>query len=282
MSYPISSNKFDNPLLKELLYRLTLYFDSIDTQFYIIGATARDIVLSAIHNQEPGRKTFDLDIAIAIPNWDDFEKIAVELCALDDFKKSTKQKQRFHYKDVYELDIVPFGEIAKEDQNIYWPPEEDHAMSVRGFSEVAKNTLALIIDEEFTIQVASLPGIFILKLIGWKDRHHKTAKDADDISFIIDSYLEINQDNLAEKNYDIYHQDNYTTYNAGAILMGRDLKKLFAGQTETKNEVLAIIESELEEAERSILISHIMKSNSILNYDQVYRALKSIVKELRI
>lgn len=281
MSYPISSNKFDNPLLKELLHKLTLYFNSIDTQFYIIGATARDIVFSAIHDQEPGRKTFDLDIAIAIPNWDDFEKIAAGLCTLDDFKKSTKQKQRFHYKDEYELDIVPFGEIAKEDQNIYWPPEDDHAMSVKGFSEVAKNTLALIVDEEFTIQVASLPGIFILKLIAWKDRRDKTGKDADDISFIIDTYLEINQDNLEAKNYDIYQNDNYTTYNAGAILMGRDLKKLFAGETETKNEILTIIESELEEAEQSILISHIMKSNSILNYDQVYRALESIVSELR-
>ena len=201
MSYPISSNKFDNPLLKELLQKLTVYFDSIDTKFYIIGATARDIIFSAIHNQEPGRKTFDLDIAIAIPNWDDFEKISADLSNLDDFKKSTDQKQRFHYKGIYELDIVPFGEIAKEDQNIYWPPEEDHAMSVKGFSEVAKNTIALNVDEEFTVNVASLPGIFILKLIAWKDRHNKTGKDADDISFIIDSYLEINEDNLEEKNY---------------------------------------------------------------------------------
>ncbi|WP_426091304.1 hypothetical protein [Flavobacterium sp. DSR3-2] len=63
--------------------------------------------------------------------------------------------------------------------------------------------------------------------------------------------------------------------------MGRDLKKLFAGHTETKNEILTIIESELKEAEHSTLISHIMKSNSILNYDQVYRALESIVNELR-
>jgi len=281
MSYPISSNKFDNPLLKELLQKLTVYFDSIDTKFYIIGATARDIIFSAIHNQEPGRKTFDLDIAIAIPNWDDFEKISADLSNLDDFKKSTDQKQRFHYKGIYELDIVPFGEIAKEDQNIYWPPEEDHAMSVKGFSEVAKNTIALNVDEEFTVNVASLPGIFILKLIAWKDRHNKTGKDADDISFIIDSYLEINEDNLEEKNYDIYDDDKYDTYNAGAILIGRDLKKLFTGQPEIKNEALTIIERELETEEQSLLISQIMKSNIILNYDQIYRALLSITNELK-
>ncbi|MFD2938461.1 nucleotidyl transferase AbiEii/AbiGii toxin family protein [Flavobacterium notoginsengisoli] len=281
MSYPISSNKFDNPLLKELLQELTLYFDSIGTQFYIIGATARDIIFSAIHDQEPGRKTFDLDIAIAIPNWDDFEKIAAALCNLENFTKSPKQKQRFHYKGIYELDIVPFGEIAKEDQNIYWPPEEDHAMSVKGFSEVAKNTITLNVDEEFTVQVASLPGIFILKLIAWKDRHYKTSKDADDISFILDTYLGINEDNLEEKNYDIYEDDNYDTYNAGATLIGRDLKKLFTGQPDIKNEALAIIERELETAEQSILISQIMKSNIILNYDQIYRALLSIVTELK-
>ncbi|CAD0006113.1 nucleotidyl transferase AbiEii/AbiGii toxin family protein [Flavobacterium salmonis] len=281
MSYHISSNKFTNPLLKELLKTLTIYFNSIDTHFYIIGATARDIIFSVVHDQESGRKTFDLDIAIAIPDWNDFEKISAELTSTGNFKKSTEEKQKFFFKDVYELDIVPFGEIAKEDQNIYWPPEEDHAMSVRGFTEIAKNTLSLIVDKEFTIQVATLPGIFFLKIIAWKDRNHRTGKDAEDISFIIESYLEIYRNNLQEENYDIYEDDNYNEYNAGAILIGRDLKKLFTGKKEIETEVIKILENELKKEETSILIYQIIKSNPILQYEQIHRALTSTIRELR-
>lgn len=44
MSYNISCDQFTNPLLKELLQVLTGYFKSVDSDFYVIGATARDII----------------------------------------------------------------------------------------------------------------------------------------------------------------------------------------------------------------------------------------------
>lgn len=94
MSCNISSEGFNNPLLKELLKKLTDYFQSIGSDFYVIGATARDIILSGIHNQTSVRRTADLDIAIAIKDWDKFEQISKELCDIDGFNKSNKQKSR--------------------------------------------------------------------------------------------------------------------------------------------------------------------------------------------
>ena len=76
MSYNISSENFSNPLLKELLEKLTAFFDSIESEFYVIGATARDMILSGIHKQVSARKTNDLDIAIAIPDWSKFQDIS--------------------------------------------------------------------------------------------------------------------------------------------------------------------------------------------------------------
>ncbi|HWK04268.1 MAG TPA: nucleotidyl transferase AbiEii/AbiGii toxin family protein [Puia sp.] len=209
MSYQISSNRFDNPLLKELLKQLKGFFQSIDAEFYVIGAAARDIVLSGIHHQKPGRRTRDLDIAIMIPDWNAFEQIAVGLCSMAEFKKSDRQKQRFFYKEDLILDIVPFGEIAQSDKNIYWPPDETHAMSVAGFTEMAKKALSVTIDGEFTVLVASLPGIFILKLAAWRDRSRKTNKDADDITLIIDEYLDINVNRVVEEHYDIYEVEDF-------------------------------------------------------------------------
>ena len=50
MSYNISSESFNNPVLSELLEKSTSFFDSIGSEFYVIGATARDIIISGIHN----------------------------------------------------------------------------------------------------------------------------------------------------------------------------------------------------------------------------------------
>lgn len=82
MSCNISSENLNNPLLKELLKKLTHYFQSIGSEFYVICATARDIILNGIHNQTSASKTADLYIAIAIKDWDKFEQISKELCEI--------------------------------------------------------------------------------------------------------------------------------------------------------------------------------------------------------
>jgi hypothetical protein len=40
-----------------MLERLTIFFNSEGSEFYVIGATARDIILSGIHSQTLARKT---------------------------------------------------------------------------------------------------------------------------------------------------------------------------------------------------------------------------------
>ena len=134
MSLNISSEKIDNPLLIELLRQLNQTFSRIGSDFFIIGATARDIILRVLVNTSARRKTKDLDIAIAVTGWDKYNEICQALIA-DGFEKSVHQAQRFYFGD-YEVDIVPYGAVAKTDDNIYWPPEETIAMSVKGFDEV--------------------------------------------------------------------------------------------------------------------------------------------------
>jgi len=280
MSYNISSKGFDNPLLKELLEKLTTYFTSIGSEFYIIGATARDIIISGIYSQQPGRKTDDLDIAIAIPNWDKFAAIANDLENIEGFSKSKTQKQRFWFKKVFMLDIVPFGEIARADNNIYWPPEETHAMSVAGFTVVAKHTLEIIVDNSFAINVASLPGIFLLKLAAWRDRHFEANRDADDMAFIIANYLDINAERAARSNYDLYEMDDFSTFIAGASLLGRDMNAILKTKPEILNEFLGIILSEVDKKDDSVLINQIMETHARLKYEDIYYSLLSIANEL--
>lgn len=86
MSLKISSEKINNPFLVDLLEKLADSFRKMNHDFFIIGATARDIIIQQMLNTSSRRKTRDLDLAIAVPNWQEFDKIKNSLIA-DGFEK---------------------------------------------------------------------------------------------------------------------------------------------------------------------------------------------------
>jgi predicted nucleotidyltransferase len=276
MSYNISSDKFQHPLLKPILKKITEYFSKENIRFFLIGATARDIIMQ-LHDEKPGRATYDLDIAISINNWDDYRKIEEGIVNIEGFEKDTTQKQRFIYQGVFILDIVPFGEVMKEDDKIFWPPEEEIAMSVLGFSEVYENTEPVKIDDEIEIEVAPLAGIFILKTVAWLDRYLKGNKDADDMAFIIINYLSIYMERAVADHYDLYEADDFDMNTAGSRLIGRDISTLLSNYETTKKKVSDILKSELEKEEGSILINQITDTHSGLKYDLVLECLQQII-----
>lgn len=59
----------------------------MEHDFFVIGATARDIIIQEMLNTSSRRKTRDLDLAIAVPNWQEFDKIKKNLIA-DGFEKT--------------------------------------------------------------------------------------------------------------------------------------------------------------------------------------------------
>ncbi|HVU58790.1 MAG TPA: nucleotidyl transferase AbiEii/AbiGii toxin family protein [Puia sp.] len=280
MSYHISSRQFNNPLLFRMLRILAEYFQAIDREFYVIGAMARDIVLSGIYAQTTRRMTKDLDIAIALPGWDAFQEVAAGICSIPGFQKSNRQKQRFYYEDKLILDLVPFGDIAGLDMNIFWPPEGTPAMSVAGFMEMTREALTVTIDEEYSILVASLPGIFILKLIAWKDRCNEYNKDAHDIALLTETYLEINMDRAVEAHKDIFTSTLFTTFTAGATLMGRDMRKILSNNETLRRQCLTIIKDEIEKEESSLLINQVLETHSLIRYEDIFQALTKIMDEL--
>lgn len=279
MTYKISSDKFSHPLLKPILKDLSHIFEDTGIKFFLIGAMARDLVME-IHEQAGGRLTHDLDIAIAIADWEQFKKIESQLISTGKFSKDPNQKQRFYYRGKYMLDIVPFGEIMKHKDKIFWPPEEEFAMTVLGFNEVHENSLEVTVDESLTIQVASLAGIFILKLIAWRDRNMKTNKDAEDIGFILTNYLNIHLEQATEYYDDIYN-DSFTELRGSAILIGKDLKKILPDNSPARIELLEQLEGQLAQAEDSRLLNQILETNRLFKFDDLLNSLNHIILELK-
>lgn len=269
MDLKITSEKIANPLLVELLKKLTDSFNRMGREFYVIGATARDIIIRQLIGTTSGRRTKDLDIAIAIPDWSVFDEIKDVLVA-DGFKKSADMRQRFYYGE-YELDIVPYG-VAKDDDNIYWPPEEDIAMSVKGFDEVLSEAITVNIDGEFDIRIASLHGLFLLKFNAWLDRNIETSKDAEDMSFILSNYFMANLDRNVYT--EVYDWENFDEYIVGGYWLARDLLQLL-----TKEQITYYkdrIEKELEKDNESRLFNQIIENCYGLTYETVKEAWQTI------
>ena len=279
MSYKISSDQFSHPLLKPILKDLSALFQETGIKFFVIGATARDLIME-IHNEASGRLTHDLDIAIAIDKWDQFTQVEESLVATDRFTKDKKQKQRFYYLDKYMLDIVPFGDIMKHTDKIFWPPEEDIAMTVLGFNEVHEHTQQIDIDDEISIQVATLAGIFILKLIAWKDRHLASTKDAEDIGFILNNYLNINLERATDHYEEIY-DDDFTELRGSGILIGKDIHQILPENSNARAGIIQQLEEQIEQAEESKLLNQIIETNKLFKYDDLFGSLTNILKELK-
>ena len=277
MTYNISSDKFHHPLLKSLLDFLSDYFHDEGLSFYVIGATARDIIM-AIHGERGGRATLDLDIAIALSSWKKFEEVQVKLLQHSDIQKDHIQVQRFLYKKLLRFDIVPFGKIKQEDDKVYWPPDETVAMSVLGFEETKEDTLVVKIDEEFEIEVASLRGIFLLKLIAWSDRNHVHNRDADDIAFIIENYLAINQERAAKDHYEeIYLHSDFNFKSAGSRLLGIDVSGLIPKGSNVYRKIEELLDQEISSAEESRLINQIVETNESFSYEEALACLEGFI-----
>lgn len=271
MNFQISSDKIANPLLVDLLRKISRCFAEIEQDFFVIGATARDILIRQLVGISSGRKTRDLDLAIAIPDWDAFEEVKQTLLA-HGFQKDKQMYQRFYDGD-YEMDIVPYGDIEREDGYIYWPPEEDIAVSVKGFADVLSDAITVTIDDEFDIKIASLHGLFVLKFNAWLDRNIQTNKDAVDMAFILENYFIANLDRNLHP--EVYDWDDFDEVIVGAYWLAYDITGFLSEEHLCHYE--HCLQNEIEKEENSRLIQQIIDTGNVFSYEKTLLAFQKMI-----
>lgn len=187
--------------------------------FFIAGATAREILLHNVYGRSLGRRTRDIDIAIFVEQWDVFERLKANLLARG-AEADKKNIHRLKWQN-NELDIIPFGDIA-ENNKIFWPPDRKIIMAVEGFKEALDHRVTVRLASGEKIPVCSLPGLALLKLFAWRDRGHSGAKDATDLFKIINDYGAIELSRIYEEPIDggLFGWD---TVRMGAALLGYDV-----------------------------------------------------------
>lgn len=247
------SSKIDE-VTADLFVLIDQVANKMGCEYLVVGATARDLVMHHGYGAPVRRATQDLDFAIQIVSWEQFETLMKQLGA-HGFTKG-KMPQRMMSADGIPIDLMPFGAVANDESNIHWPPSGEVEMDVTGFDDATNCADRVIIRRNPTIQipVASTQGLTLLKLIAWSDRvANLRVKDALDLAYLIDNYERVEQ--VGGRIYDIdglmaqYEWDNDL---GSAHLLGVDTAAI-AGPN-AKARTVAIIDSNLQEETPNYLV----------------------------
>ena len=103
--------------------------------FFLVGATARDMIFEFGHGLSSKRATLDRDFGVRISSWAEFEKLMESLLTSGLFKE-TNEVQRLLFQGELRVDILPFGGIAGAQGDIRWPEEHIDLVEVEDFDYV--------------------------------------------------------------------------------------------------------------------------------------------------
>jgi predicted nucleotidyltransferase len=98
-------------------------YGSNRSPFFVVGATARDIILHYGFGLEIRRATQDIDVGVRLENWEEFGLISAKLIESGLFVQ-TREAQRVYFKETFPVDILPFGRISEPQETISWPQSE--------------------------------------------------------------------------------------------------------------------------------------------------------------
>jgi|SRR4030095_11532282 len=220
--------KFRNEDYKEFLDKLEETFSKFGIDFYLIGATSRDLWINGIDSIPLARATYDLDFAIYINDSNEYESIK-DILSSKGFERTT-HPYRMNYGGLI-IDLLPFGkiEVNRTVELLAHPPV---TLSVLGFKEVYEH--AFEASEGF--KLAPLHGICVLKLASFSERPER-IKDKEDFEYILENYFEINSIEILENYTELIAEYNDEKI-AGAIVLGKKMKEILVDNTELKKSVL--------------------------------------------
>ena len=199
--------------------------------YFVAGAMARDILLTHVFDLTVHRATRDVDFAVAVKDWDQFEAIKARLVEDFQFVRDKAMTHRLHGSG-YPVDIIPFGGVEAPDKTIAWPPESASVINVAGYDDVLAAADTVQIEPGLVVGVASLPGLALLKLFAWADRGHENSKDATDFAILIRSYADAgNQDRLFGDAINVMEAVDYREDLAAARLLGLDVARIMTEHT---------------------------------------------------
>lgn len=226
--------------------------------FFVVGAAARDMILRYGYGFPVRRRTLDVDIAVRVADWKEYNSLVGTLIASGEFDP-TEIGHRFLFRATEIIDVVPFGPIAGQNKSIAWPPTEETVMRVTGFEESFRSAMMVTVrqDPHLELHVCTLAGLALMKLISWNESYPSRSADAEDFYYITENYIDAgNEERLHADAVDLLEVKSFDLGVAGAQLLGRDMAGL---ADDSRGLVGTILESESDPLGSLRLISDIVR-----------------------
>jgi predicted nucleotidyltransferase len=211
---------------------------------FMVGATARIILLENVFGLPPSRATRDIDFAFAVESWERFQVLKQRLASEASFKQMERVAQRLTFKPEgmdhsFVVDLIPFGGLETEANMIAWPPDMSVIMNVAGYRDAHATAVPVEVEPGLVISLASIPGIAVLKIFAWVDRGQEDPKDAIDLVTLLRQYHEAgNQDRVYVDSISALEEVGYDIELAGAWLLGNDASAIALPTTRRRLEEL--------------------------------------------
>lgn len=265
------SGKIDSQIAA-LLKEIKSITDSLRIRFLVIGATARDIILEAGYGISTGRKTKDVDFAVMVEDWTAYDRLKMELLSTSHIIENKKILHRFRFKDILDVDILPFGEIENPKGTIKWP-EDRSVMKVLGFREALESGILVKINPILQVPFVSPAGMAALKLIAWSDRRHEfPEKDISDFALVLTKYSQLgNEDRIYEEDPELMKEEGSDLDYAGARLLGRDIGRMM--NPEARAEIERILNVYADPEKNDDLITGLAKQLPGKDYNRARKLL---------
>jgi predicted nucleotidyltransferase len=226
-----------------MLKDMELVFQDFGIDYYLVGAVARDIHLSADAGAEAIRKTEDVDLAITINNEGQYNELKKALIATGNFTPHPTEAIKLYYHDGIEVDLLPFDEIEMPNRSINLT-DPTFVLNMPGFREIYPFINTIVVETNFSVKVCTMEGIILLKLISNSDRPERT-KDIFDIEHIIKVYFDLYSGDIYEEQFDT--MDIYDTTASDYLqlvscrIIGRKMKELLNDSAQLRERIAQIL-----------------------------------------
>lgn len=222
------TNRPELSSLAQVVSALKGVAEPLGCDYFVIGATGRDIMLRYAHEIEVPRMTVDVDFSVMVRDWDAFTELRAGLIGGGAFaaRGGVAIHKLRHVGTKLPIDVVPFGGIERADRTIAWPPENAEVFDCFGLREALATAVMTTLPGGASVRVASIPALAILKLTAWRDRKHThPGRDAGDLVLYMRHYISCgNMERLASDHGDILGDPDFDYEPAGARLLGRDIR----------------------------------------------------------
>lgn len=222
-----------------------------DAPVLLVGAMARDILLTYAHGIAIARGTADIDFALATRDWPTFQRTRTNLIETGEFIAAQGTTHGLKYKNGMPVDIIPFGGVEGANRHVAWPPEHDVAMNVLGYREALQFAERVRLPGDFVLSVISLPALMLVKLIAWSERGRDApGKDAYDLYLVLRNYLDAGNSQRLSGGAAYLLDDTFDYNRTGAWLLGADARSVLGqpGNEQSITTITSILEPQVDPA----------------------------------